>query len=98
VRSKSGGCCVFAHLPAVWSADEFDHVASVRHAHDCNVGHMDLVATQTGRAGSCRSLRPGRVYLLSGACRGGVFYVDPCGVRTRAAAPRPQAQARNPFR
>lgn len=82
----------------MWNANEFDHVASVRHAHDCNVGHMDLVSTQRGRSGKCRTLRPGVVYLVSGACRAGVFYLDPCGVRMRAAAPRPRSAIRNPWR
>jgi hypothetical protein len=67
----------------VWAANEFEHVASVRHAHDCAVSHMDLIKS-VGRRKTCsKSLKVGRVYVVSGQCRGGVFFVDPCGVRMR---------------
>ncbi len=84
VRIKTAGrkVSVKGGVSRVWSAAQFDLVKSIHHTHDCDVTHMDVVESLAGSASCRRSrLRRNRVYVLSGQCKNGVFFIDPCGVR-----------------
>jgi hypothetical protein len=65
----------------IWGADQFDVVANIRHTSDCDVNEMDIIQSIRSSRLCDNNFIVGRVYVVSGKCEKGIFYVDPCGVR-----------------
>lgn len=77
-------------LSRVWHGKDVRVLGLVKGGEDCEqVTSVDMMVSRSQDADDICSnnLSPHHVYLLSGKCRGPVFFVDPCGVRIRLEGP-----------